>query len=169
MIRFAFIPALVLVFLLGGCASNEQTSYEESWEGTYNHSFEFLWEEALKSVDYGFGVAERNLDSKTIVSDWDTQLAYFSGQGTRTRITIEFEEVEETRWRLTVSEEKQVNTEQINPTASTEAEWEPADSDGAAASKFRLNFERRINPPEHWRDDALPPGEAKESDDSLDG
>lgn len=153
---------LVLLAVLPGCASPEGKNYEETWEESYDHSFDFLWEQALKTVDYGFGIAERNLEDRQIVSRWDTQLAYFSTQGTRQRIIVDFEEVSPQRWQVKVSEERQVNTEQINPTASTEAEWEESEADGTAASKFRLDFERRVNPPENWRRDAMPLGDTKD-------
>ncbi|MEZ6196533.1 MAG: hypothetical protein R3F20_12535 [Planctomycetota bacterium] len=153
--RCALIGVLGLALALAtACESSGGNKYEESWEDSYDHSFDFLWEEAQASITQYFPIAVRDVDNRRLVSDWDTSLGYFSGQGRRTRITVEFEEIGPSRFRMKVSEETQENTEQINPTVASEASWEATESDGAAASRFRINFERRINPPERWRDEA---------------
>ena len=146
----ASLITVALLLSLSACGSSEVEAFEEDWELSYQHSPEFMWAQAKAAMLKQFEIAEENLETHTLTSEWDEKLSIMSHHGFRYRLIVVLEGDIETGFKVKAKEEKEKNTEQVNPTASSEAEWEAVEADGGAVAKFRVALHRRLNPKERW-------------------
>ncbi|MEE9393370.1 MAG: hypothetical protein V3W41_12785 [Planctomycetota bacterium] len=148
------IAAIILISvpLFTSCGSTPKPE-DEDWVQGYEHGFDYLWDESLSVLKQRYEMATAVPAKQKMTTEWDTQLAYFSEQGERVRLSVEFEERPVVGWVITTTEERQINTNQLNPTVGSEADWEDADPDGSATSFYRLGMAARMRPRESWRSD----------------
>ena len=145
------IATLLAATTYVACASRGEP-YEETMELEYRHSFDFMWENVIEALGKHYDIAEANRETRTITTDWRTNLAVMSHFGYRTRLIVTLDGSVTDGWTVTVKEEAEKNVEQVNPLAESKAEWKPTDSDGGTAARFRVSLYRRLNPRQDWRD-----------------
>lgn len=159
---------LLTLFALSSACSSSGDPHEEELEGVYENSLDFLWDEALEVIRPRFRVASADPAKREIVTEWDTQLSMFSHQGWRTRLIVTFEESKNpVGWRVMVKEEKEQNTEHTSPDLVTEADWDPVEAEGLEALKFKMAYQRRVNPRQSWRDDVVAPAADVDQSDAM--
>ena len=154
MTRLHLSAALSACLLFCACASKPQP-FEDDWTERHKHSFDFMWEECIAALEAQYPIAEADRDTNTITTDWNENLAVMAQQGYRTRLVIVLEGDVENGYIVKGKEERELNTEQVNPTSSEEAEWEPASADGGSLARFRVALHRRLHPKEAWREAEL--------------
>ncbi len=146
-----FLTALIFLGLSAACAGRPEP-YEDDWQLRYMHSYDFMWEECIAALRQQYRIEKADKEARTITTDWNEHLAVMAYQGYRTRLVVTIEGDVEEGYHVKAKEEREVNAEQVNPEASSEADWEPASADGGTLGKFRIALHRRLNPKESWRD-----------------
>lgn len=155
MSQFAKIAAVVVLFLTcSGCGSTP-VPYEDDWDLKYQHSAEFMWDQVKYALNKHFEIAKADFKTREVETAWNEHLSVMSHHGYRERLLVTLDGDDETGYSVKVKEERQINTEQVNPQASSEAEWEDSEADGGALSKFRWALHRRLHPKESWKDEGV--------------
>jgi uncharacterized lipoprotein len=145
---------LVLVSICSGCNSVPQT-YEDDWDLKYQHSAEFMWDQVQYALNKHFEVEKADYETRKIETEWNEHLSVMSHHGYRERLLVELKGDEEAGFNVQVKEERQINTEQVNPQASSEAKWEDSEAEGGAVGKFRVALYGRLHPKESWKDEGI--------------
>ena len=148
------LSALLFLTLFASCGSTPKP-FEDNWDLKYQHTAEFMWEEVQVALAKYFRIAEKDFDTRTITTDWNEHLSVMSHHGYRERLIVTLDGDEEKGFSVQVKEEKQINTEQVNPQASSEADWEDAEAEGGALSRFRVALHRRLHPKESWKNEGI--------------
>jgi hypothetical protein len=143
----------LLAAAASGCGGTPPPAVETTpADKPYKHTEAFMWEQVKATLARRWHIATEDKELRQIVTDWDTQLSPMDRFGRRTRITINLEGSDGEGWSVRASEEAQQNTEQVNPLSPEEADWETVASEGALASQFLVDLDRRIHPPQPWKD-----------------
>ncbi len=145
---------LLVLGLLCSCSSSPQ-HFEDDWELKYQHSAEFMWEQIEVALGKYFSIDDANFGTRVMTTDWNEHLSVMSHHGYRERLIVTLDGDEVEGFSVNVKEEKQINTEQVNPQSSSEADWEDAEADGGALSRFRVALHRRLHPKEGWKEDSV--------------
>ncbi len=151
------LSALVLLASLLICSSCGSVAkpYEDDWDLKYQHSAEFMWEQVLLALKKHHRIAEESFEKREITTEWNEHLSVMSHHGYRERLIVTLTGDEESGFSVKAREEKQINAEQVNPQASSEADWEDAEAEGGVLAKFRVALYRRLHPSESWKDEGV--------------
>ncbi len=149
--------ALSLLLMILACSScgSTPTPYEDDWELKYQHTAEFMWEQVQAALAKHFQIAKKDFDTREIETEWNEHLSVMSHHGYRERLIVTLVGDEIKGFSVNVKEERQVNTEQVNPQASSEADWKDSEADGGALARFRVALHRRLHPKEGWKQEGV--------------
>ena len=154
--RICITIALVAMSLLGpGCSTtSDGVPVEESLRARDGHSQEFLWREAktvLKEQGWHLETVDETAFATTTAWNF-VQGAFSHGdfQGSRTRLEVKVVGTLMDGYSVDVKETREINTSQKSMMFE-DADWEPSEADGRAASVFLFGLERRLHPPQDWR------------------
>lgn len=140
-----------LVSLAAGCTSTADPT-EESTNFTYQHTGDEMWRQLRLEVLEGWRIESADKVSGEITTNWDVRLHSMSNFGRRHRLKITLEGSDDEGYTVVAAQETEKNTNQENPMAEAEADWESMPADGALANRFLFKFHRRMNPPTTWRE-----------------
>ncbi len=146
------IVACLVMGVLAACSSHSNEPYEEERDVEVYHSFDLMWNQIQKALAKRYELAEVDEAGRKVTTRWNTHLAPFAEGGYRTRLIVTLTG-DVGHWKVMVREETQVNTEQENPLAAEEAEWEDSQSEGGEANRFLVALFRLLNPRRDWLDD----------------
>lgn len=127
--RLAPVLAAVLVAAaVGGCQGSKVDRTGQASAGFYAPSFEILWEVARKEMGRAGFVPDPEASSretKVLVSRWSTNLAPFSGRGTREQATVTLRPIPERADHYSVEANviRQANMNIKAPMDPAKAEW----------------------------------------------
>jgi hypothetical protein len=143
--RFLCCAAL----LAAACASPRPT--EASGIEIYKYEFDFVWDQAQAELKDAWRIASADRATRTLTTEWDVRLSPFRTFGTRHRLVVAFDGDREAGWKVTAKQESEENDEQEKTLDQKEADWSASANDGALATRFVFNFDRRMRPNEAWR------------------
>jgi len=142
---------LGLCSLIVGC-SGTAAQNEETTNFTYRHTGDEMWKQVRSQVLKAWRITAEDRSAGEIVTTWDVRLHAMDRFGRRHRLKITLEGTDEKGYTVVAAQETEMNTNQDNPLAASEADWEEMNADGALAQRFLFKLHRRINPPKTWRE-----------------
>jgi hypothetical protein len=151
--NLTFAVALSALFV-AACKSGDdkiEGTVEKS-QGSYRNSFDFVWQSAQDELSIAWRIEKADLKTKTITTQWNTNMSPFSRQGRRDRLVVTVSGDNQSGWRATAEQESQTNAYQKDPLNEAKAEWKELANDGGLAAKFLQNLDTRLQPDETWRD-----------------
>jgi len=140
------------LLLLTSCASNKDPGTEERTSFKYRHSADEMWRQLVAEAREAWTIESADREKLEIVTKWDVELHAMNTFGRRNRITITLEGSDAEGYSVVALQNTEKNTDQENPLAASEADWEQMPSDGALAGSFLMKFHRRMNPPKSWQE-----------------
>ena len=147
----AFLLAAALSLPTGGCGTSSEPSVRRRIPVTYNHTFEFMWEQVLLELRETWDLDEILEKERTITTGWVERLSPMGHQGRRHRIRVFVTGSDGRGYEVDAEQDTEENTNDQSPLSSNDAEWSGTDSDGAQADRFLIGLARRLHPDMEWK------------------
>lgn len=151
--RSSTLFLLLAASLVAACGLTDPEPVERDLGVTYNHTFDFLWEEVQAVLGRAYELEELDREEGVIRTAWVEQLAPMNRWGRRHRLEVRLEGARGEGYRVVAVQETEVNEHDRNPLSSEDADWEPTGSKGAYADRFLIALARHLEPGRSWKEE----------------